>query len=401
MSIIMLDLGMVFDRDGQPVSNEEVQWEKLIPNNHDYLFRFLEADLSKLHGLIGDYLGCLAERKQGNYDTLMAIHEELFQLHPYFKVFPQAVDAHLNRFFAGYIKYTYSSEGEEEMLRKLRLLVSAEYTPMPNLKAILDNATGEEESLFADLQRDLRRWVFVTIDNTNPAFAKMTTAQRNALYYLIDRNQFTPVLETGVQYSIRPTNRMRRMMAAFDFDMDTKYTGALWDLMDMVNHPTDEVPEGFQEVLDAVSDVTEDSSTMTYEIGDLQSLLSLELFDMSQKGLRIRRCDECGRYFMIGNEADRYCDRIPDGAEKSCKAMHSAPRVVSAPIARIVDTATANANAIQAAYRKAYKTHYARVKAGTLSEEAFTTWKGMAIKMKDTVAAGEMTLEAYEEWLKK
>jgi hypothetical protein len=111
---------------------------------------------------------------------------------------------------------------------------------------------------------------------------------------------------------------------------------------------------------------------------------------MSQKGLRIRRCDECGRYFMIGNEADRYCDRIPDGAEKSCKAMHSAPRVVSAPIARIVDTATANANAIQAAYRKAYKTHYARVKAGTLSEEAFTTWKGMAIKMKGFDGIGDL-----------
>ena len=399
MSIIMLDLGMIFDRDGQPIGNEEMQWNRLMPNDHGYLFSFLEADLSKLHALISDYLGCLAEKKQGNYDTLIAIHKALFELHPYFRLCPQTADVQLNRYFASYIKWRYSSESEEEMLRKMRLLVSAEYMPVPNLETVLDNARSDDGLLFADIQRDLRRWVFVTLDNTNPAFAKMTTAQRNALYYLIDRNQYTPVLETGVQYSIRPTNRMRHMMAAFDFGMDTKYAGALWDLMDMVNHPADEVPEGFQEVLDAVSDVAEDCSTMTYEIADLEALLSLEIFDMSQKGLRIRRCAECGRYFVIESEADRYCNRIPAGRAKSCKEMHADPR--AAAITPIVDTATANATAIQAAYRKAYKTHYARVKAGTLTEDAFTTWKGMAIKMKETVAAGEMTLEAYEEWLKK
>ena len=399
MSMIMLDLGMIYDRDGQPIGNEEIQWERLIPDDHEYLFSFLEADLSKVHELIGDYLRCLEEKKHGNYDTLMAIHKALFELHPYFRLCPQTVDEQLNSYFASYITWRYGSESEEEMLRKLRLLASTEYAPIPNLQFILDKAEGTDSLLFADLQRDLRRWVFVTLDNTNPAFAKMTPPQRNALYYLMDRNQYTPVLETNVHYSIRPTNRMRHMMTAFDFALDTKYAGALWDLMDMVNHPADEVPEGFREVLDAVGDVVEDCSTLTYEIADLEALLSLEIFDMSQKGIRIKHCGECGRYFVISNETDRYCERIPDSGTKTCKEKHTEPRPVVIP--HIIDTATSNAAAIQAAYRKAYKTHYARVKAGTLTEDAFTRWKGMAIKMKETVAAGEMTLEAYEEWLKK
>lgn len=140
-------------------------------------------------------------------------------------------------------------------------------------------------------------------------------------------------------------------------------------------------------------------ATLTYEIADLEALLSLEIFDMSQKGIRIKHCGECGRYFVTEDETDRYCERIPDCGTKTCKQKHAEPRPVVIP--HIIDSATSNAAAIQAAYRKAYKTHYARVKADTLTEDAFTRWKGMAIKMKETVTAGEMTLEAYEEWLKK
>ena len=391
MSTKLLNLGMTFDRDGNPAGDEIVQYTRLIPDDHAALFSFLDADLSQLQGLIKDYLACIEEGKPGNYDTLMAIHEQLFSLHPYFKVYPTAVDEMLNQIFATHL--TSLDISNDDKLRIFRLLASTEYSPLPDL----DDMPIESEDIFS-LQRALRRWVFVTLDDTNPTFAKLNAAQRNAMYYLMDRDQFTPILETNIQYSIRPTNRMRRMMAAFDFGQAT-FTNTHLDLDDMVAHPSDEVPEGFQDVLDAVKDAVEDCSTQTFEVRNLRDLLSLEVFDMGQNDLRIKRCAYCGHYFVLRNSDDQYCSRIPDGQSRTCLELHTTAQRQSAPV--VMDTHEDSGAAIQAAYRKAYKTHYARTKAGTLTEEDFAKWKGIAIKMKDTVAAGEMTLEAYEEWLKK
>ena len=389
MSTKYLNLGMTFDRNGDPAGEEIVQYDRLITDDHNALFSFLDADLSQLQGLIRDYLACLEEGRPGNYDTLLAIHKQLFSLHPYFKVYPTAVDVLLNQTFAAHLSSLDISD--DEKVRAFRLLASTEYVPMPDYEEMNSGI-----DVFS-LQIDLRRWVFVTLDDTNPAFAKMSTAQRNALYYLMYRDQFTPVLDTNLQYSIRPTNRMRRMMAAFDFS--SKHESAALDLVDMTQHPEDEVPEGFQEILAAVDDVVEDCSTLVYAIADLRALLSLEIFDLAQTGLRIKRCKNCGRYFVIENDDEEYCLRIPAGEKKSCRELNTA-QPASYYAVTIKIPANEGAAAIQAAYRKAYKTHYARIKAGTLTEEEFNRWKAIASKMKDTVAAGEMTLEAYEEWLK-
>ena len=188
-----------------------------------------------------------------------------------------------------------------------------------------------------------------------------------------------------------------RICSAFDFS--SKHESAALDLVDMTQHPEDEVPEGFQEILAAVDDVVEDCSTLVYAIADLRALLSLEIFDLAQTGLRIKHCKHCGRYFVIENDDEEYCLRIPAGENKSCREIN--PPTPARHYSPNVEKPITEASAIQAAYRKAYKTHYARIKAGTLTEDEFTRWKGIASKMKDTVASGEMTLEAYEEWLKK
>jgi len=391
MSSKLLNLGMTFDRNGDPAGEEIIQYDRLISDDHDALFSFLDADLSQLQGLIRDYLLCLEEGRPGNYDTLLAIHKQLFSLHPYFKVYPTAVDILLNQTFAAHLNTLDISD--DEKARAFRLLASTEYVPMPDFEEVIG-----DNDIFT-LQIDLRRWVFVTLDNTNPTFANMSTAQRNALYYLMYRNQFTPVLDTNIQYSIRPTNRMRRMMATFDFS--SKHESAALDLVDMTQHPEDEAPEEFQEILAAVEDVAEDCSTLTYEIADFRDLLSLEIFDLAQTNHRIKRCKHCGRYFVIENDEEKYCLRIPDGENKCCRDLHSTKPAKYYSVTIKIPAGDDNASAIQAAYRKAYKTHYARIKAGTLTEDEFTRWKGIASKMKDTVASGEMTLEAYEEWLKK
>ena len=52
-------------------------------------------------------------------------------------------------------------------------------------------------------------------------------------------------------------------------------------------------------------------------------------------------------------------------------------------------------------YRKSYKTHYARVQRGQMSEDAFEIWKIQAQEKRDQAKAGELDMYDYEEWLKQ
>ena len=54
-----------------------------------------------------------------------------------------------------------------------------------------------------------------------------------------------------------------------------------------------------------------------------------------------------------------------------------------------------------ALYRKAYKTHFARIRSGTMTKEQFDIWKGEATVKRLFVESGDMSLDEYAGWLKK
>ena len=57
MAATFLNLGMYFDYDDS--SYAIVEKEKMIPKTHEYLFRFLEANLSRLETYAETYLRCI------------------------------------------------------------------------------------------------------------------------------------------------------------------------------------------------------------------------------------------------------------------------------------------------------------------------------------------------------
>ena len=57
-------------------------------------------------------------------------------------------------------------------------------------------------------------------------------------------------------------------------------------------------------------------------------------------------------------------------------------------------------NPITRAYNRAYKTHNARIRYGTMTREEFKAWTEEAKKHRDACQAGEISLERFEEWLK-
>jgi hypothetical protein len=51
-------------------------------------------------------------------------------------------------------------------------------------------------------------------------------------------------------------------------------------------------------------------------------------------------------------------------------------------------------------YRKAYKTHYARITAGKITKDDFDAWKTEATAKREQVESGDLAFEEYTLWLK-
>ena len=54
-----------------------------------------------------------------------------------------------------------------------------------------------------------------------------------------------------------------------------------------------------------------------------------------------------------------------------------------------------------ALYRKAYKTHFARIRSGTMTREQFDAWKDEATAKRLDVETGILDMDEYATWLKK
>ena len=53
-----------------------------------------------------------------------------------------------------------------------------------------------------------------------------------------------------------------------------------------------------------------------------------------------------------------------------------------------------------AVYRKAYKTHYARIRSGYMTRDEFDAWKDEATGKREDVEAGRLDFSDYTLWLK-
>ena len=58
-----------------------------------------------------------------------------------------------------------------------------------------------------------------------------------------------------------------------------------------------------------------------FAIQNLEEMLYLELMEMVKRGIRIKRCGLCDRYFVLTDKRKRdYCDRIYENG-RTCKQL--------------------------------------------------------------------------------
>ena len=129
-----------------------------------------------------------------------------------------------------------------------------------------------------------------------------------------------------------------------------------------------------------------------YEINTIDDLLRFEFIKMIERDIFIKKCKNCGHFFMPRRRVDaEYCDRVIEGSQRKCSeigAMLRYERKVAG-------------NPILEAYSKAYKRFNSRTRAKKMTQSEFLSWSEQARKLRDECVAGKMPFEEFVDWLEK
>jgi hypothetical protein len=160
----------------------------------------------------------------------------------------------------------------------------------------------------------------------------------------------------------------------------------------MQKDPTAPTPESIRRILDAVGRITEDCERYTYITNTLEDLLKYEVYAIIQNEVRVKRCKYCNRYFVLEKGNLEYCDRIAPGETKPCNDIGKS---------RTYEQRITGGNSAMALYRKAYKTHFARIRSGNMTTEEFDLWKTQAADKRRLAETGNLAFDEYTTWLKQ
>jgi hypothetical protein len=128
-----------------------------------------------------------------------------------------------------------------------------------------------------------------------------------------------------------------------------------------------------------------------FAIQSLEEMLYLEFMEMIKRGIRIKRCALCGRYFVLADKRKRdYCDRIYDG-KRTCKQIG----------AKIKFNKSVDEDKFMQEFQRIYNRMYSRYyrmdswesdrSTNKMSEEQFKAWTETASKARQEYKSGAIS----------
>jgi len=301
---------------------------------------------------------------------------------------PSNASSFLNRIFVGYIKKNFSEDVWEKYLN---FIAADKYLDF-DLSDLFDYSVNvSDEHIFEylyTLQKNISNWVFISLDNTNQDLAELNGIQRNAVYSLLYDNYYMPILKTTIEKEIQLNDKLRHLCSVSEFSDDVDFRN---DFEEVKKNPTSPVSDNVQKIIEAAKGITEDCECHIYDIDNLEDLLKLEIYNMTLGNIRIKHCKNCGKYFIVEKDNVEYCNRIAQGESKPCSEIG---RI------RTYEQKVAAENNTMSLYRRAYKTHFARIRSGKMTKEEFETWKTEATQKKQETETGLPDFDEYAQWLK-
>lgn len=125
----------------------------------------------------------------------------------------------------------------------------------------------------------------------------------------------------------------------------------------------------------------------------LREFFYLDFFRGLARSYLPRRCDNCGRYFLLtAGKYSSYCERpLPDDPGKTCRSIGAKKRYGS----------KCRNDPVWLVYNRAYKTHYARYMKGKMTATEFERWSRYAVSLRDQAADGTLGSEQYQRLIKE
>lgn len=125
--------------------------------------------------------------------------------------------------------------------------------------------------------------------------------------------------------------------------------------------------------------------------GSIRDIIDYALRSCVERGITVRRCKNCGRWFpQTGRVSAEYCERPVAEGQQTCREAGAFQQW----------TKKQSDDPVFKAYRKEYKKRFAWIKAGRISDTDFYAWSEQAREMKKKCDRDIITLEEYVEWLK-
>lgn len=402
--------------------------------SHKHLFDYITKDLSELPKLLELYVSqkmdiTTFDLQDHQYDDNYSneIIKILKSAHPYYeheciKVFLKAIGCYFNHLLI-HSSYKnnilYNTYDEQWFLKRLKAITSpflqgnginqylGEFYAEYRYKVSADVHESIEETFaylpyetlpaqgFIDeirTQEYVKKMLFWILDISVQKIGKLSIPQRIWLY--------ENIVHRAYGRSEKKVTKYLAFSPAFLFQKNNYNISDMDDLfrplytLSEFNIDHDGIPLETLDVLNGVISIAKNVSKPKvyeeYEINNLHQLLYLEILLMIQAGMNIRRCKNCGKYFVVPNRKMAYCDR--KASEKESCAMIGAKRTFEKKM---------KAEPALEMYTRAYKTHHARIRNGIMTAEMFSNWKEEANEKLAKVRAGEMNISDFEKWLKK
>ena len=128
-----------------------------------------------------------------------------------------------------------------------------------------------------------------------------------------------------------------------------------------------------------------------YEIDNYYSLLFLELYFILQEKTYLKKCKNCGKYFLTTNSAVIYCDNTFED-NKTCREIGASKVFIK----------NLEQDEAYSLYRKIYKKKQALAKSkGGTYQISYNLFKYQGKNMKNAYKLEEITKEEFIKWLNK
>lgn len=413
-------------------------------NLHDELFDYIARDISKLTTLLEQYFAKRMDiatfelsSMQHDNEELEEIKAILIQAHPYYKYeYKNVILNAIGEYFNSLLKYAVASyrmssnritqEWHRERFVCLTREVLSKHESYPdNLgpasffgkfqnwakdehpdpseeqeETFLINVPSQEPIAFINeitTQKMIANMLYFVLDIDAPDIYHLSIPQRAWLYGNTFRAAYSQsMLKVTEQLSFFQQPRFY----PGDRTQEAEYAGKLYDIfsplyaLSSVNVANDGIDENmvshFKTAIGYAEQISSAQVYREYEVDSLRQLLYLEVLTMIQDGTMIRKCKNCGKYFVVTNRKTAYCDRTNESGQL-CSAVGSRLSF---------QKKMANEEELKM-YNRAYKTHFARVKSGKMTKAELNEWCAEAKGKLAQVRAGKLDIPTFQTWLKK